>query len=321
MIAERIETNSTRASATSSDRELVMTRVLSAPRELVFKAWTDPKHIAQWWGPRGFTTTTHEMNVKPGGVWRFIMHGPDGVDYPNRIVYFEVVKPERLVYVHGADEENDPEKFHVTITFDEQGDRTRITMRSLFASAAQFENVKKMGAVEGGKQTLDRLAEHVVTMAEKKALTLTFPSDREVVFTRVFNAPRRLVFEAWTTPEHVTHWFGPRGYTLPVCKIDLRPGGAWRYIMRGPDGREMGMKGVYREIVPYDRLVSTESFDDYPGESVNTMTLEERDGKTTMTVRVLYESPEMRDGVLESGMEKGAGETLDRLAEHVGGMA
>ncbi|WP_372660853.1 SRPBCC domain-containing protein [Cohnella sp.] len=93
-------------------------------RELVFEAWTNPKHVAQWWGPNGFTNTIHEMDVKPVGVWRFIMHGPDGVDYPNKIVYEEVVKPERLVYAHGSDEENDPERFQVTITFDDQGNKT-----------------------------------------------------------------------------------------------------------------------------------------------------------------------------------------------------
>ena len=165
----------------------------------------------------------------------------------------------------------------------------------------------------------------VETKRNSGALTVTMPSDREVVLTRVFEAPRRLVFEAWTRPEHLVHWYGPRGYTLPVCEIDLRPGGAWRYVLRGPDGEEMGMKGVYREIVPPERLVSTESYD-IPGmgwtpESLVTMTLEERDGETTMTSRILYQSVEHRDGHVNSGMEAGAAETLDRLAEHLGAMA
>jgi uncharacterized protein YndB with AHSA1/START domain len=145
----------------TSERELVITRTLSAPRELVFDAWTDPQHIAQWWGPRGFTTTIHEMEVKPGGIWRFIMHGPDGVDYPNQIVYNEVVKPERLVYTHGSGEEDDPRQFEVTITFAEQGNKTQVTMQTLFASAADLENAKQFGAVEGGNQTLDRLEEYL----------------------------------------------------------------------------------------------------------------------------------------------------------------
>src|SRR3954464_2525826 len=99
----------------SADREIVAVRVFDAPRELVYKAWTDPEHVAQWWGPNGFTNTIHEMDVRPGGVWRFIMHGPDGTDYKNEVEYLEVVKPELLVYLH----ESTP-KFHVTVTFDDQ---------------------------------------------------------------------------------------------------------------------------------------------------------------------------------------------------------
>jgi uncharacterized protein YndB with AHSA1/START domain len=148
--------------------------------------------------------------------------------------------------------------------------------------------------------------------------TFTTPSDREVVMTRVFDAPRELVFDAWTNCEHVPHWFGPHGTTVPLCEIDLRPGGAWRYVLRSPDGSEMGMGGVYQEISRPDRLVSTESFDDYPGESLNTMVLTEEDGKTTLTITVLAESKETRDAVVDSGMEKGANETFDRLEEYLG---
>ena len=148
-------------------------------------------------------------------------------------------------------------------------------------------------------------------------LMVSTPSDREILMTRVFNAPRRLVFQAWTTPELFSRWFGPRGFTVPVCEMDLRPGGAWRCIMRSPDGVEMGMKGVYQEIVPYERLVSTEIYDDYEeyGASLNTLTLEEKDGVTTLTTRVLYPSMETRDAVIASGMEGGASQTLDRLEE------
>jgi uncharacterized protein YndB with AHSA1/START domain len=152
-------------------------------------------------------------------------------------------------------------------------------------------------------------------------LIVTTPSDREIILTRVFDAPRRLVFEAWTKPEHLVHWFGRRGWTLPVCTVDLRVGGAWRFVMREAACKDVGMRGVYQEIRPYERLVSTESFDDYPGESLNTMTFSEKDGKTTLTTRVLYPSKEVRDAVIEMGMEQGAGETYDRLAEHLETMA
>ena len=153
------------------------------------------------------------------------------------------------------------------------------------------------------------------------ALTVMTPTEREIVMTRVFDAPRRLVFEAMTKPEHLVRWFGPHGWTLAVCQIDFRPGGAWRFVLRGPDGTEMGMKGVYQDITPPERFVSTESFDDYPGESLNALIFSEKDGKTTFTITVLYASGEIRDAVIRSGMERGAGESYDRLAAHLGGMA
>jgi len=154
------------------------------------------------------------------------------------------------------------------------------------------------------------------------ALIVTLPSDREIVLTRVFHAPRRLVFEALSKPEHVLRWFGPRFCPIVSCEMDFRVGGAWRYLLRGAGGKQMGMRGVYREIVPPARLVSTESFDDYPGaETLNTLTLTEENGKTTLTVRVLYPSKEVRDAVIASGMERGAGETYDRLEEHLLTMA
>ena len=152
------------AKSTTEDREIVMTRIFNAPRELVFEAWTDPEHIGEWWGPNGFTTTVYEMDVRPAGVWRYMMHGPDGVDYPNKVVYQEVIKPERLVYLHGSDDENDPNQFHVTVTFEKEGKGTRLTMRSVFPSAAFLEEVKKFGAVEGGIQTLNRLEGHIAKM-------------------------------------------------------------------------------------------------------------------------------------------------------------
>src|SRR5882724_7658471 len=153
------ETND--ASATA-DREIITTRVFDAPRELVFKVWTDSDHVKHWWGPNGFTITTHAMNVTPGGVWRFMMHGPDGVDYPNRIAYEEVVEAERLVYMHGSDDE--PNQFQVTVTFVEENGKTRVTMRAVFPTKDACDAVKKFGAVEGGQQTLARLDQYLTEM-------------------------------------------------------------------------------------------------------------------------------------------------------------
>jgi uncharacterized protein YndB with AHSA1/START domain len=143
---------------------IAFTRLLDAPRELVWEVWTDPKHIAQWWGPTGFSISRQKMQVKPGGVRTFVMHGPDGRDYENIITYHEVVKPERLVYSHGAPGE--PEMFHVTVTFAADGKMTRLVMHSRFPSvAARNMVVREVGAVEGGQQTLDRLEAY---LAEKQ---------------------------------------------------------------------------------------------------------------------------------------------------------
>jgi uncharacterized protein YndB with AHSA1/START domain len=149
---------------------------------------------------------------------------------------------------------------------------------------------------------------------------LTMRGDREIVMTRVFDAPRRLVFDALTKPELVKQWLlGPPGWSMPVCEIELRVGGAYRYVWRLSDGKEMGVGGVYREIVPHERVVCTESFDDpwYPGEALLTTTLIEQGGRTTLTTTILYVSQVARDGVLKSGMDRGVAASYDRLAERL----
>jgi len=157
-------------------------------------------------------------------------------------------------------------------------------------------------------------------MKNTGTLKVTTPTEREIVMTRVFDAPRRLVFDAFSKPELLKRWFGPRGWSLAVCEVDLKVGGGFRFVLRGPDGREMGMRGVYREIVPPERSVHMESFDDYPGESQVTAVFVEENGKTTLTATVLYPSKEVRDIVIKSGMEHGAAESYDKLAELLASM-
>jgi uncharacterized protein YndB with AHSA1/START domain len=155
-------------------------------------------------------------------------------------------------------------------------------------------------------------------MASTGKLIVTTPTDREIVMTRVFDAPRDLVFEAVTIPDLVKRWlWGPDGWTMPICEIDLKVGGKYRYVWRHADGREMGMGGVYREIVPPERVVSTELFDEdwTGGEVLGTLVLSEQAGKTTLTQTLLYPSKEVRDNVLKSGMERGVAVSYDRLDE------
>jgi uncharacterized protein YndB with AHSA1/START domain len=440
----------------SADREIVLTRTFDAPRELVWEAWTDPKHVVNWWGPNGFTTTIEKMDVRPGGVWKHVMHGPDGTDYPNSSVFKEVVKPERIVFSHGGGKKGGPgAHFTATWTFEVQGDKTRVTIRMVFDSPADRDVVvKEYGAIEGGKQTLGRLAEYLaqgpiviertfdapaevvwkaitelnqmkqwymeqlesfapevgfqtefnvhhngkdfphiwkVTEAvpgkkiayswkyggfpgeslvtfelfaegKKTRLKLThaglesfqpekYPDlarknfaagwtslaaklqqfieslDGSLVIVRVIDAPRELVFKAWTNPEHLMRWWAPKGCSTPFCKVELRPGGKFHYCMRLPEGRDIWGIGIYREIMAPARLVYTDSFADaqgnpvspvhygmsasHPAESLVTVTFEEQEGKTRLTLRhAIPVSVEERKGT-----EQGWSEMLERLAE------
>jgi len=149
-------------------------------------------------------------------------------------------------------------------------------------------------------------------------MTLDTPSDREIALTRVFNAPRQLVFDAYTKPELLQRWLtGRPDHTMPICEIDLRVGGAYRYVWRGPDGTEMTSRGVFREVVPPERVVATERFEPtwYDGEATNTTTFVEQDGKTTVTLTIQCASKEIRDGILKSGMERGVAFSFDQLEE------
>ncbi len=304
----------------AGEREIVATRVFAAPRALVFTLWTDPRHIAQWWGPNGFTTTIDEMDVRPGGVWRFVMHGPDGVDYKNKIVYREVVAPDRLVYDHVSGPQ-----FQVTVTFAEQGGKTTVTVRMLFESAADREKViMQFGALEGLTQTLGRLGDHVartvgLRLAESAA-------GQEIVIRRLVDAPRDVVFKAWTQAERLKQWWGPRGFTTPFCSVDLRLGGVFLYCMRSPEGRDIWGRGVYRDIVVPERIVYSDMFADadgnpvspthygmsagHPVETLVTVTFTAHGHQTQVTVE--HAVPESVPERL--GIKQGWTEMLDRLA-------
>jgi uncharacterized protein YndB with AHSA1/START domain len=153
------------SSQSTADREIVVSRTIEGPRALVFQMYTEVRHLARWWGPDGFTTTTHAFEFRVGGVWDFVMHGPDGTDYPNRIEWLEIVPPERIVLLHGAGP-GDPSAFVSTITLAEREGATEVTMRTVFDTREQRdEAVERYGAIEGGKQTLGRLGAYVASLA------------------------------------------------------------------------------------------------------------------------------------------------------------
>jgi len=314
----------------TADREIVLTRVFNAPPSLVFQAWTDSIHIAQWWGPTGFRTTIYEMDVRPGGVWRFVMHGPDGRDYKNKIIFREIVKDERLTYTHIGEGEN-TNQFEVTVTFAPEGQDTKLTLHMVFPTAAERERVvREYGAIEGGKQTLERLAHHLTKMS-KSAVD---PAKPCFELTRVFDAPRAVVFKAWTDSEHLKRWWGPAGCELGACNVDLKPGGSFHYSIRMPNGPEIWGKFVYREILPPERLVFVNCFSDaagnltrhpfsptWPLEILNTITFAEQFGKTTLTLLAnpINATPEelktFREGMIF--LEKGLEGSLEQLAAYL----
>jgi uncharacterized protein YndB with AHSA1/START domain len=152
-------------------------------------------------------------------------------------------------------------------------------------------------------------------MKNTGTLQVTMPTDNEIVLTRVFDAPRQMVYDAFSKPELLKRWFGPHGWSLAVCEVDHRVGGGFRFVLEGPNGQRMGMRGVYREVEPPKRSVHVESYDDYPGESIVTSVLTEEMGRTTLNATITYPSREIRDMVAKSGMEHGAAESYDKLAD------
>lgn len=291
-----------------TDREIVTTRLLNAPRELVFDVWTSEQHVAHWWGPDGFTTTTERMDVRPGGIWRFVMHGPDGHDYQNNVLFIEVVRPERLVYRHSGEGETRDVEFHTTVTFEEERGRTRVTMRAVFPTAeARARVAAEYGAIEGAVQHLERLASY---------LDQHTAAPSEIVSTRVFDAPRELVFRAWTDPAHLSQWWGPKGFTNTFEEFDPRPGGHWRFVMHGPDGRDYPNHSIFREIAPPERIV----FDHLSGHRFRvTATFEDLGGKTRLTWRMLFETtPEFE--AARPHVILGNQQNLDKLAVRLASM-
>jgi uncharacterized protein YndB with AHSA1/START domain len=304
-------------------------RVFDAPRALVFQMWSEPRHLKQWWGPSGWTLPVCEIDFRPGGTWFYGMKGPDGMESWGRATYREIVEPERIVYVDAfADAQGNvlagmPLMVN-RIEFLEQDGKTKIRSMTEFASEAELEQTLAMGMVEGLTETWDRLEQYLTqkgsTMSSSNSTfksTMTMPSDREIVMSRVVSAPPALVYKAFSDPAIVSQWWGMRASTTIVDKFDFRVGGAWRFIEREAGGEENAFRGEFREIVPGERVTQTFEWEGMPGHIiVDTMTLEDLGGgKTRITTTSHFASQEDRDGMIAAGMEGGANESWDRLEE------
>ena len=231
--------------------ELHLTRVYRAPRSLVWKVWTDPAHVAHWWGPRGFSLTHHSKELRAGGSWVYTMHGPDGVDYPNVAKYHEVIEGEKMVYDHGSDGQSKP-LFQVTVTFADVPEGTRMDLTMRFENEEAAKTAGQFIRKAGGNATWDRLAEYL----EKETNGLDC-----FVIHRSFAAPRDLLFKLWTEPKHLASWLPPVGATMEYLEVDIRPGGASFYRMDHPGGTLYG-KAHYHEIQAPDLLTYTQMFSD-----------------------------------------------------------
>jgi uncharacterized protein YndB with AHSA1/START domain len=238
--------------ARSKSNEIQIIRVYDAPLAAVWDAWTDPEQVAKWWGPRGFTLTTHSKDLRPGGNWHYTMHGPDGVDYPNKTFYHEVEPRAKLVYDHGGYDDRPP-LFRVTVLFAEVNGRTQIDMTMALATPEAAEEARKFIKKANGYSTWDRLAEYLEKESSGKE---TF------VINRSYEAPLEVMFEMWTNPEHLKRWLPPTGFEMQFIRADIRPGGGTFYLMSGGGGIKMHGRVEYREITKPDRLVYTQQFCD-----------------------------------------------------------
>ncbi len=239
----------------NDSNEIHITRVYDAPVKAVWDAWVDPKQVAQWWGPRGFTLTTRSKDVRTGGTWDYTMHGPDGVDWPNFTRFIEVVPRAKLVYDHGGTIDKPP-MFRVTVTFAEQNGKTTMSMTMTLPTPEAAKQTRHFIKKAGGDATWDRLAEY---LSKESAGKNTF------VINRAFDAPIDIVFEVWTRPEHVSNWLSPTGTEMQYIEADIRTGGGSFYKMSGPNYPALFGKMYYVEISAPHRVVYTQWFCDEQG--------------------------------------------------------
>jgi uncharacterized protein YndB with AHSA1/START domain len=238
--------------AKNKTNEIKITRLYDAPVKVVWDAWVDPKQAAKWWGPRGFTITTHSKDLKPGGHWHYTMHGPDGVDYPNKTIYLEVEKYSHLVYDHGGYDDRPP-LFRVSVSFTETKGRTKMDMTMAFATVEIAEELGKFIKKAGGNSTWDRLAEYLEKESSGK---------EKFVINRTFDAPVDLILDMWANPKHLSKWLPPTGMQMHFIRVDTKPGGESFYSMGDGSNFKMYGKIQYKELQKPTRISYTQQFCD-----------------------------------------------------------
>ncbi len=305
-------------------RSLELTRTFDAPRKLVWQAWTEPKHIREWWGPHGFDAPNPSVDLRVGGKIRLDMRDPLGSVFPVTATITDLTPPEKMVWVSGLpgpDGRMLMEAEQAFVFTEEKGGKTTLTIRVKVISAVAEMLAGLEGQREGWNESLDKFGEHVdlfrwgafggAGRAERTSFTV--PGDRPVaIIRRTFDAPRELVWQALTDAKMRVEWWGPAKYVTKVRAFDVRPGGKWA-IDHIDGGKTYAFSGEFSEVRKPMRLVNTFCFEGYPP-AIETTTLSEVDGKTTLTNVTSVDAFEQRKGWVETGMEHGARESMERLA-------
>lgn len=239
-------------SAKSKSNEIRLIRLFNAPVQLVWEAWTNTDQAAVWWGPRGYSITTHSHDLRVGGSWKYTMHGPDGVDYANITQYLEVEECRKLVYDHGGNNEQKP-LFRVTALFSEENGKTKLDMTMTLPTPEAAETTRKFIKKAGGDSTWDRLAEYIDKQTAGK---------ERFVINRAFDVPLEVMFETWTDPAQLALWVPPTGFEMKYIRCDIKVGGSSFYCMSGGGGMKMYGRAEYLEIRKPDRIVYKQQFCD-----------------------------------------------------------
>lgn len=309
-------------------------RTFTAMPEKMWALWTTKEGVESWWGPEGFTTTVHQLDPRRDGVFDYSMTavGPEqvaalkGMGMPltsrARNVYTEVAPPRRLAMRTRLDFIPDVAPYEITMEVEFRPARggTKVVFTSSKMHSQEWQRLAYQGQMSQFEKLAKMLERSSPAAPARHPVTLSLPSDREVLITRIFDASPERVFRAHADPKALEAWWGPRDYTTEVVAWDLRKGGAWRIVQRTREGVEHAFRGVFQEIVPSKRLTQTFEYEGTPGHVLTqTLTFEgQRGGKTKLTVRAVYASREDRDGMLSAGMEWGMRQSYDRLDELLG---
>lgn len=294
------------------DKPTIQTRrVVDAPRALVWDAFTKVELLKRWMVHCDFTMTVCEVDLRPGGAWRMVHRAPSGQDHGYHGEFREIERPARLARTFVYDAYPDARAVE-TFSFDDYGGKTTITVLIVHDTIAHRDAHLKSGLDKGLSEVYAKL--DAVLAAQPRLEVIADPTQPTIVTHRVVDAPRALVWDMLTKPEHLKRWIGPRALTMTLCELDLRVGGKWRWRFRSPDGSEVDFYGEMREIERPVRAVRTFIYQPFPdAEALETVELHERAGKTTITTTTVHTTMQARDGHLDAGMAGGMTEGYERL--------